>query len=270
MKSTSAQPSARLQALIQIAREVAATEVMPRFRKVAAEIKHDGSLFTEADLAAQTALQRLLPQLVDCPVLGEEMSQDQQEALWAAHADGLWIVDPIDGTSNFAHGLPYFAVSIALFQQQRPVLAVVYLPVLDECFAAEAGAGAWLNDDRLPLVQDDKPLKQAMASIETKWLSGHLATRVVTVNPYHSHRNFGASTIDWCWLAAGRTDVMLHGAQKLWDYAAGVLILLEAGGEVGCLFHDSYWEENPWHRSAIAARTPSLFSGWSAWVHKNK
>ncbi len=263
-------PSPSLQALIQIAREVAASEIMPRYQKVVAELKHDGSLFTEADLAAQTALQRLLPQLVDCPVLGEEMSQTEQEALWHAHPAGLWIVDPIDGTSNFAHGLPYFAVSIALYRDHRPVLGVVYIPVLDECFAAEAGQGAWLNSERLPLLGDDKVLKHAMASIETKWLSGHLATRVVTVNPYHSHRNFGASTIDWCWLAAGRTDVMLHGAQKLWDYAAGVLILLEAGGQVGALFHDDYWDENPWHRSAIAARTPSLFTSWMAWVQKNK
>ncbi|WP_281361463.1 inositol monophosphatase family protein [Chitinibacter bivalviorum] len=265
-----ATPSPSLQALINIAREVAATEVMPRYQKVVAEVKHDGSLFTEADLAAQTALQRLLPLLVDCPVLGEEMSQSEQEKLWEDHPAGLWIVDPIDGTSNFAHGLPYFAVSIALYREHRPVLGVVYIPVLDECFAAEAGCGAWLNSERLPLLNDDKILKHAMASIETKWLSGHLATRVVTVNPYHSHRNFGASTIDWCWLAAGRTDVMLHGAQKLWDYAAGVLILLESGGQVGALFHDNYWDENPWHRSAVAARTPSLFKSWMEWVQKNK
>ncbi|WP_255587933.1 inositol monophosphatase family protein [Deefgea piscis] len=262
--------SETLLALCAIAREVAATEIMPRYQKVVAEIKHDGSLFTEADLAAQSALQRLLPGLLDYPVLGEEMTQAEQEQLWAAHADGLWVVDPIDGTTNFAHGLPNFAVSIALMRQHRPVLAVVYVPVLDECFAAEAACGAWLNHERLPRVRDERPLSGAIASVETKWLSGHLATRIVTLNPYHSHRNFGASTIDWCWLAAGRTDVMLHGAQKLWDYAAGVLILLESGGQVGSIFHDDYWQENPWHRSAVAARTPSLYTAWQVWVQANK
>ncbi|WP_028456140.1 inositol monophosphatase family protein [Chitinilyticum litopenaei] len=261
---------AQLQRLRDIARQVGAEVVMPRYQKVVAEKKHDGSLFTEADLAAQQALQRLLPELVPCPVLGEEMTQAEQEALWREHPQGLWVVDPIDGTTNFAHGLPYFAISIALMRAGRPQLAVVYLPVLDECFSAAAGQGAWLNDRRLPLVHDDKLLADAVATVETKWLSGHLAARVVTLGPFHNHRNFGASTIDWCWLAAGRTDVMLHGAQKLWDYAAGVLILQEAGGVVGAIHQPDFWQDKVWQRSVVAARTPALYEAWRGWVRANR
>lgn len=261
---------AQLQRLREVVRDVAAAEVMPRYQKVVAEKKHDGSLFTEADLATQQAFQRLLPGIVDCPVLGEEMTQAEQEALWHDHPAGLWVVDPIDGTTNFAHGLPYFALSIALMREGRPQFGVVYLPVLDECFSAAAGQGAWLNGERLPLVADDKALGDAVASIETKWLSGHLAARVVTVGPFHNHRNFGASTIDWCWLAAGRTDVMLHGGQKLWDYAAGVLILLESGGVVGAIHQPDYWLENVWQRSVVAARTPALYEAWRNWVRTNR
>jgi len=111
--------------------QAAQEEVMPRFRRVAVTRKPDGSFLTEADLACQQALQRLLPALVDCPVLGEEMTSQEQEALWRDHADALWVVDPIDGTTNFAHGMPVFSISAALLRQGQPVLAATLLPALD-------------------------------------------------------------------------------------------------------------------------------------------
>ena len=122
--------------VIQTLRNIAQTEVMPRFLRVESTRKSDGTLFTEADLATQQALARCLPEILPYPVLGEEMTPDEQHALWDANPDGLWVVDPIDGTTNFIHGLPYFAISVALMRQGRSELGVIYNPVSNEMFYA--------------------------------------------------------------------------------------------------------------------------------------
>ena len=255
--------------LCDLARDVAAREVMPRFLNVASGRKQDGSLLTEADLASQAALVQALPELAPYPVLGEEMTTQEQLHLLNHHRDGLWVVDPIDGTTNFVHGLPYFAVSIALMRDGKSALGVVYLPVLDECFSAAAGHGAWCNGKPLPLTAPDIPPGDGIALVDTKYLSGRLPSRVVTVAPFSSHRNFGASTVDWCYLAAGKVDMMLHGSQKLWDYAAGALIADEAGCSLATIHSDDYWGDVQMQRSVIAARTPELFVRWRDWIRSN-
>jgi myo-inositol-1(or 4)-monophosphatase len=127
-----------------LVREVAQREVTPRFLKVTHSHKVDGSLFTEADMATQAALESALPQISDVPVLGEEMTETQQRDAWNAGWDGLWCVDPIDGTSNFVAGVPYFAVSVAYLYKGERRLGVVYDPIADEMFSAERGCGAEL------------------------------------------------------------------------------------------------------------------------------
>lgn len=257
--------------VISVVREVAQTEVMPRFLRVGSHRKDDGTLFTEADLACQHALGRLLPTILTYPVLGEEMTEQEQEALWAAHPDGLWVVDPIDGTTNFVNGLPYFAISVALMKGGRSELGVIYNPVLDEMFYACRGEGAHLNGVRLPLKKTAKPIADAVASIDLKYLrSARLTARLHSVAPCASQRNMGSSTLDWCYLAAGRYDIYLHGGQRLWDYAAGCLILEEAGGRVVSLDGDDYWHGEPWKRSAVAAIDPELFEQWLRWVRANQ
>ncbi|MCL5061338.1 MAG: inositol monophosphatase family protein [Candidatus Thermoplasmatota archaeon] len=134
-----------------LVREVAQREVTPRFLKVTHSHKVDGSLFTEADAATQAALEAALPRIRDVPVLGEEMTERRQHEAWDAGRDGLWCVDPIDGTSNFVAGVPYFAVSVAYLYKGERQLGVVYDPVADEMFTAERGRGAHLNGTRLPL-----------------------------------------------------------------------------------------------------------------------
>ncbi|MFA5083534.1 MAG: inositol monophosphatase family protein, partial [Hydrogenophilaceae bacterium] len=108
--------------VIAAVRAVGRDEVMPRYLKVAHARKDDGSLFTEADLAAQNALIERLTAIAPYPVLGEEMDDQVHKRLWHEGADGLWCVDPIDGTTNFVSGMPFFAMSIALMKQGRPVL----------------------------------------------------------------------------------------------------------------------------------------------------
>ncbi|MDK2125020.1 inositol monophosphatase family protein [Parachitinimonas caeni] len=258
-----------LDQVIAAVREVAQTEVMPRFLRVGSSRKDDGTLFTEADVQTQRALTELLPKIVPVPVLGEEMSEEEQETLWANHQDGLWVVDPIDGTTNFVHGLPYFAISVALMRQGRPVLGVIYNPVADEVFCAEVGEGAHMNGLRLPLKKHVPAMPDAIAGVEVKWLGGRLPMRLASVAPFGSQRNLGASTLDWCYLAAGRFDLYIHGGQRLWDYAAGSLILLEAGGAIAGLFQDDYWSDHVWKRSVVAASNPVLFEQWRKWVRCN-
>lgn len=255
-----------LSSVIEAVKTVARQEIMPRYLKVAHQHKSDGSLCTEADLRAQAALTEALGGIFDCPVLGEEMPQPMQMECWQTGAEGLWCIDPVDGTSNFVNGLPYFGVSVALLRHGRPVLGVVYDPVADEVFSAEKGRGAFLNSERMPIKQRAPALRGAMAAVDLKRLDPRLAAQLAASPPFSSQRNFGASTLDWCYVAAGRFDIYLHGGQKLWDYAAGSLILAEAGGHMCTLAGADFWTGDEWQRSVIAALNPNLFDGWKTWL----
>ncbi len=260
-----------LQEIIDAAKLVARIEIMPRYLKVAHERKTDGSLFTQADLAAQNLLEQELRRIADYPVLGEEMTEADQLDIWNKAKDGLWCVDPIDGTSNFVNGIPYFGISVAFMRRERPVLGVVFDPIADEVFYAEAGNGAYLNGVNLPIKERiPKALEDAVAEVDLKRLSDRLGAALGKNAPYMSQRNFGASTLDWCYVAAGRFDLYLHGGQKLWDYAAGSLILQEAGGRMCTQQYEDFWADDLWTRSAIAALNPALFEQWKNWIYANQ
>jgi myo-inositol-1(or 4)-monophosphatase len=258
-----------LDATIHAVRDVAMQEIMPRFLKVAHQRKADGSLYTAADLSAQEALIKKLAAIRACPIVGEEMTHARQVEEWLAGSQGLWCVDPIDGTSNFVNGLPYFAVSVAFLLGGRSVLGVIFNPIGDEMFYAEAGGGAYLNGERLPIKERAPQLHEAMAGIDFKRLPRKLARALAAQPPYFSHRNYGASTLEWCYAAAGRFDIYLHGGQKLWDYAAGSLILQEAGGAMCSLEADDFWHSPLWQRSVVAARDPQLFEHWKRWLRQH-
>ena len=259
-----------LEQVIAAARTVGREEVMPRYLKVAHQRKVDGSLLTEADLAAQSALFQRLHAIAPYPMLGEEMSDAAQHQVWEMSGKlsetGFWCVDPIDGTSNFVNGLPFFAISIALVRNGRTVLGVVYDPHADEAFYASAGGGAFMNGEALPLKLPPDSLNRCMAGIDLKRIDRVLAGRLASEHPFASQRNLGASTLDWCYVAAGRLHIYLHGGQKMWDYAAGWLILTEAGG-AACGLNGADFEANdPWCRSVLAAQTPELLGLWKDWV----
>jgi myo-inositol-1(or 4)-monophosphatase len=259
-----------LDQVIAAARTVGREEVMPRYLKVAHQRKVDGSLLTEADLAAQSALFQRLHAIAPYPMLGEEMSDAAQHQVWEMSGKrretGFWCVDPIDGTSNFVNGLPFFAISIALVRDGRTVLGVVYDPHADEAFYASEGGGAFMNGEALPLKLPPAGLNRCMAGIDLKRIDRVLAGRLASEHPFASQRNLGASTLDWCYLAAGRLHIYLHGGQKMWDYAAGSLILTEAGG-AACGLNGADFEANdPWCRSVLAAQTPEVLGQWKDWV----
>lgn len=260
---------ARALALESIVRAVSRDVIVPRFLNITRERKLDGSSLTEADIAAQKTLAERLPHLLDAPVIGEEMSPEEQLAHWQDGRDGLWCIDPIDGTTNFSNGIPVFAVSVAYLVDGETEFGVVYNPVRDEAFYAERGAGAWLNGVQLPLRESAVGLSDAVAGIDFKRIPTDLAVSLVRSPPYYSQRNFGSSALEWCFAAAGRIDVYLHGGQALWDYAAGRLILAEAGGCAGVLGGGSLVADPAAKSPVVLAANRALYDEWQGWLEQN-
>lgn len=253
--------------LIAILQGAAREELLPRFSRVDSELKADGSLVTEADTRMQQRVSETLQaNWPDIPLLGEEMSSAEQQALLDDSEKGLWLLDPLDGTSNFAAGIPFFCVSLALVRHGKVEIGVIYDPLRNECFAARRGEGAQLNGQRLRVSAPGTDLLPCMGLVDFKRLAPSLATRLVSTPPYASQRSFGSGALDWCMIAAGRCQLYLHGGQKLWDYAAGQLILNEAGGRSGTLQGWEVFENSLATRSVVAASTPGLFTEWRHWL----
>lgn len=258
-----------LLALQDAVRQVGDEVVMPFFQKAARLSKADGSTLTEADIAAQAALEIELRKVLDVPLLGEEMTREQQQAQWDSGTQGLWVVDPIDGTANFANGMPYFALAVALVKQGKPVLAAVYAPMLGEMFTAELGKGSWRNGERLPLNPHVPELKDALAGVDFKRLPAGFGEVLAREHPFYSQRNLGSAALEICYVASGYLDIYLHGGLMLWDFAAASLILNEAGGHAGRLelpAESDFWSGDVFRKSVVAAKTPELFQTWHAWL----
>ncbi|MEL6227178.1 MAG: inositol monophosphatase family protein [Pseudomonadota bacterium] len=150
-----------------------------------------------------------------------------------------WIVDPLDGTTNFLHGVPLFCISIALEREGAIVAALVMNPVTDETFTAEKGRGAFLNDRRLR-VSARRNLEEALVctGIPHRGRPGHAAFRRdldVVMTGTAGIRRTGSAALDLAWTAAGRFDAFWERALQPWDMAAGILLVREAGGLVSDL-----------------------------------
>jgi myo-inositol-1(or 4)-monophosphatase len=253
-----------LAAVEALVREVADAELLPRFTRVTAHCKPDGSLLTEADTAVQERMvQALEARWPRIPVLGEEMDGARQQQILAGGS--YWCLDPLDGTTNFAAGLPYFAVSLALVQGGEVEAGVVYDPQRRECFSARRGAGAWLQGASLRVPAAPAGLSECIALVDIRQLDPVLLGRLVTRASFRSQRSFGAVALDWCWVAGGRCHLYLHGRQNLWDYAAGSLILREAGG-VACICDTPAAPCDPalrlGARTGVGAVSEGLFLAW--------
>lgn len=147
-----------------------------------------------------------------------------------------WIIDPLDGTTNFLHGMPHFAISIALQRDGQIVNGVIYNPVTDDLFVAEKGQGAYLNDRRLRVAARTKLEESVLATgiffSGTEWLEKFARELDIIIPKVAGIRRFGAASLDLAWVAAGRFDgYWEHGLQP-WDVAAGILMVREAGGFV--------------------------------------
>ena len=256
--------------IIEAIKEISQEELPHRFSNVTHSFKDDGSFLTEADLSIQQRIQTLLKeQFPDVGFLGEEMSiEEQNKALLSPH--GVWILDPIDGTSNFSAGIPYYAVSLAYIKEGIIEWGMVYDPERNECFNASHGKGAYLNGEPLQKKKNDVSIANSTAVIDFKRLSSELAARIASQPPYSSQRSFGGVALDWCWLAAGRFHLYLHGKQNIWDYAAGNLIFNEVGGKACTLQSEPIYDFSLKPRSAVAALDDTLYSDWCDYLKIEK
>jgi myo-inositol-1(or 4)-monophosphatase len=262
------------QQMREILVEIANTEILPRFSRIARAPapteKADGSLVTETDLAVQ---RRVAEALADAfpgiPLLGEEMTSADQTRLLEETQTGVWILDPLDGTSNYACGFPGFAVSLALVERGQARIGMILDPVRDECFHAVRGEGAFLNGEPIHPSAPGRALADCLAMVDMKRLPPERIPGLFRRGGFRSQRNLGSVALDWCWLAAGRYQLYLHGGQKLWDYAAGRLIADEAGAATR-LYADRgtvlATDISLAPRLAIAATDEDLLTQWSTFV----
>ena len=184
-----------------------------------------------------------------------------EEGTVATAATGTrWIIDPLDGTTNYLHGLPCYAVSIGLEVAQRIVLGVIYDPSRDELFRATDGGGAWLNDAPLR-VTPGGALGQALVATGfpyTQFAGLDAYLRILADFMAHSHgvRRLGSAALDLAYVAAGRFEGFFEYNLKPWDVAAGVLLVREAGGVVTCF--DGAPASDPVHGGELVAATPAV------------
>jgi len=156
--------------VIESVKKIASEELLHRFSNVTRSYKDDGSFVTEADFAVQERMQTLLKKKYsEIGFLGEEMTPERQQAA-LENSKGVWVLDPLDGTSNFSAGIPYYSISLAYIKQGKIAWGMVYDPERDECFTAILGEGAQLNGESLFKQDADVSIKQSTAVIDFKRL----------------------------------------------------------------------------------------------------
>ena len=192
--------------------------------------KGPGDFVTAADMRAEKTLFEELSKARP----GYGFLMEERGAVEGSDKTHRWIVDPLDGTTNFLHGMPHFAISVALEREGEIVAGVVYDVVKNELFQAEKGRAAFCNERRLRVAARTK-LGEAVVATGIPWAGrpGHgqyLNELSRVMNASAGIRRFGAASLDLCWVAAGRFDAFWERTLQPWDIAAGVVILREAGG----------------------------------------
>ena len=222
-------------------------------------------MVTEADRMAQSVVQNIvLNAFPDHDFLGEE-DTPSDGPISPRKAQGSqpslrWIVDPLDGTANYVHSMPGFAVSIALERNGEVLTGVVLDPLLNECYIAVRGEGAFLNGKRLKVSKCQR-LADAMvaasfpANVERS--SPEITAFAEVLVASQSVRRLGSAALNLCYLAAGRADAYWATSVKSWDVAAGVLLVQEAGGTMTAVDGSPFVLAEP---KFIAAATPGLHS----------
>ncbi|MBT3455704.1 inositol monophosphatase [bacterium] len=222
-----------IQKIEEIVRSAGDDILMRHFGKPMTLHYKDGAGYaTDADLDSEKYLIKSLGKLFPQASFCAEESGD------SGSGEYQWVIDPIDGTTNFANGIPYFCVSIALAHNDKPVLGMIYSPVLGEFFHAVEGCGSFLNKKPIR-VGNKKELKEAvLASVVGEYKKEArqeaLHSMLDLVGKVSSIRRMGALALDLAYCACGRLDVIISKGFKWWDIAAGVIIVEEAGGQVKC------------------------------------
>jgi len=253
-----------LDGLMQTAQRAATTAgaiLLDLRGRITAREKGPADLVTEADLAAQAAIRQILC-AADPTILfvGEEDTPAERATFAAtqtAHA-ACWIVDPLDGTANYVHGLDNYAVSIALCQGPEIVLGVVYDPVRSQMFTARAQGGAYLNGQRLQasgVTRLDAALVAASFAARVPPNSPEVTRFVQVLHQCQAIRRLGSAALNLCYVAAGKLDAYWATSVKSWDIAAGVLLVREAGGVITSIDGTPFDLQRP---LLVSAATPTL------------
>ena len=229
--------------------------------KIKPREKAPKDLVTEADFASQEVIRKIVEEAFpDHAFVGEEDSPDGISPD-SSDVDGreyCWIVDPLDGTLNYVHQLPYYSVSIALRHKNDVLVGVVFDPVHDACFAAEAGRGAWLNGTPIQTSSCDvfrEALIGASLPIDVPRDSVDVAHFFAVVQQSQAIRRLGSAALNMCYVAAGMLDGYWATCAKIWDVAAGQLILKEANGAITGLDGTPFDLDRP---QFVASATPQL------------
>jgi len=222
-----------LKTVLKEAAGAGAREILRFFNKSFTVSNKEGvnNLVTEADHAAEKAIIEVIHRhFPDHQVLGEESGASNGSSAVK------WIVDPIDGTVNFAHGIPLNCVSIAIEENGRIIMAAVLNPHLNEYFFAEKGKGAFLNDQPIQVSSEPNAINACLVTgfpyTYINMPNGPLEIFERFVRKGVPVRRLGSAAIDLCWVACGRFDGFYEHKLEPWDSAAGYLIVEEAGGKV--------------------------------------
>ena len=223
--------------------------------KLQVSSKSAGDFVSRADIRAEEIIKHDLTEARPTyGFLGEESLEMEGE-----DPTRRWIVDPLDGTTNFLHGLPHWAISIALEHKKEITSAVIYDPIKDEMFIAEKGAGAWVNDMRLR-VSNRRDFDGAIFATGIPWgakdtLPANLQDMARLSPICAGIRRFGSAALDLAYVAAGRFEGYWERDVNAWDIAAGVLIVREAGGLVEAIEKDA----NPVTSGTILSANGEIF-----------
>lgn len=216
--------------------------------------KGRGDFVSVIDQQSEQVIRQILQdKFPDHDILGEEFG-----GLSVASADYQWVIDPLDGTANFVHGLPHFAVSIALLKKGQPEVGLVYNPISDELFTAARGEGAFLNGQRIRAnTQRDSHKAMIATGFPFKLpeqMGQQLAYCQAVLEDFSDLRRLGAAALDLCYVACGRQDGFFELGLNAWDMAAGVLIAQEAG----CLVTDFGEEKAMLDNGTVVCANPYL------------
>ena len=208
------------------------------------KVSHKGvvDLVTEYDVRTEAYLiAELKKYFPGYTLVGEESHQG------GFHYEKAIYIDPIDGTTNFVHGIPHLAISLGVWESGKPTMAVVYNPMLEEMFWALKGDGAYCNDQRLrvsdqphlqnALIATGFPYAKVNAGVEYRWVIDCMTNLLPHIQDI---RRLGAAAIDLCYLAQGKVEAFYEIGLKPWDVAAGILMVLEAGGSVSNVHGETF------------------------------
>lgn len=211
----------------------AGAEVLLRWRKSTLEVRSPSPNFvTAADIEAERAVCATIREAFpDHAIFSEEAGRDKRQSAW------LWVVDPLDGTTNFVHGIDQFAVSIALYRAGQPQLGVILRPASDDWFIAVSGNGAWRNGQRVQ-VSPAQQLEEALLGVGFYYDRGQMmratldAMATLFSQGIRGFRRMGAASLDLCMVGCGQLAGYFEFELSPWDFAAGQLFVTEAGGRV--------------------------------------